>query len=216
MIQAGRAGAVKLGGKSYNIRSKKVRDNNYIHANMPTVQWDSWMEESARLGLKGDKVLSVETTASQLAMIRSYMVASDILKLKERSIGTERFRKPATLISKKKEGFIAGQPRLGPPNVYFVISPSAYYFNFPVIRALGIKHVLVSYFYVKSEKPIFWNERLVPFVYDPEGFCETDEKTKRFWDKLQEVLLYPIPSPEVQSSVPMEGGSCVSEHNFTT
>lgn len=195
MLMAGRAGAVKLGGKSYNIHSKKVRDNNYIHAGLSGPAKQSWEEECRGLGLNPDKLFpALETaTASMVAMIRSYMVAADILRLKARAVDVDRFRKPSTLISSKKlNSPNNGQKRIGPANIYFVISPSAYNFNFPVIHALGIKHVLVSYFYVTREKPIFWEERLKPFLYDPLTFCESDPKTKKFWEKLQEVLLVPL------------------------
>lgn len=199
MMMGGRAGSVKLGGKSYNIHSKKVRDNNFIHANLTGPARESWEQECRFLGLNPDKIFQAfsTSTGSQAAMIRSYMVAADLIKLGERAANVDRFRKPKTLISKKKNIFLRGRSstgtqRIGPPNIYFVLSPSAWYFNMPCIYALGIKNVLVSYYYVSREKPVFWNNRMIPFLYDPKGFCETDPKTKIFWEKLQEVLLNPI------------------------
>jgi hypothetical protein len=197
MIQAGRAGSIKLNGTSFRLRSKKVQDTNYISEDMVGPQKESWERECKALGLKPDKVLSVQTTASQLAMIRSYMVASDILKLQERAEPVDRFKKPQSLIATKKSNASPGYRRVGPPNMYFVISPSAFYFNFPVVLALGIKHILVSYFYVSREKEKFWNEHLVPFLYDPYEFCQTHPKTKVFWDKLQECLLHPYEKPQL-------------------
>lgn len=188
MIMGGRAGSVKLGGKSYRLRSKTVCDGNYISADAVGPEKESWERECRYLGLDPDRVMKVTTNGSQMAMIRSYLVASDIIKLQQRSEDCKQFRKPKTLInSKKKE--TGGFTREGPVRIFFVISPSAFQFNFPVILALGIKDILVSYYYVVREKKKFWEEKLVPFLYDPEGFCKTDPKTKIFYDKLNECLL---------------------------
>lgn len=206
MIQGGRAGSIKLKGKSFRIRSKTVCDANYVSADMMGPQKTSWEEECRYLGLKPDKVMTTEVTGSQMAMLRSYMVAADLLKLRDRSIDCTSFKQPRRLIATKKslpyyrvstknwidEKITSGEERKQPIELYFVISPSAYNFNFPVITALGIKNILVSYFYVSKEKKDFWGEKLVPFLHDPAEFCQTDPKTKIFWDKLNECLVNPI------------------------
>jgi hypothetical protein len=188
MIQAGRAGSVKLQGKSYRLRSKTVSDTNYISNDDAPPQKAAWQNELRTLGLDPDAVMSVTTTASQLAMIRSFLVASDIIALQERSRLVTRFKKPPALVINKRQE-TGGTERVGPVQINFVISPSACFMNFPVIAILGIQNILVSYFYVAREKPKFWEERMKPFLYDPTGFCLTDPKMRIFYEKIQEVLL---------------------------
>src|ERR1700677_1131137 len=143
MIQGGRAGSIKIQGKSYRLRSKVVSDTNYISSDDALPQREAWQSEFRRLGLEPDAVMSVETTASQLAMIRSFLVASDILTLQERTRSVTRFKKPAGLIINKRQE-TGGTERQGPVRIHFVISPSAYYFNFPCIEVLKIPNILVS------------------------------------------------------------------------
>jgi hypothetical protein len=188
MISGCRAGSVKLKGKTYRLRSKVVSDTNYISDHDALPQKEAWQNEFRMLGLDPDAVMSVKTTPSQLAMIRSYLVASDILKLQEQTRGVTRFKKPGALIINKKQE-AGGIEREGPIRVIFVISPSAAFMNFPVICALGIKDILASYFYIAKEKPRFWHERLVPFLHDPMAFIKSDMKMSAFYSKLQEVLL---------------------------
>lgn len=198
MISGGRAGSVKLKGKSFRLRSKTVCDGNFIDPGADGIQKESWEEECRYLGLNPEAVMKVSANGSQLAMIRSFLVASDLLKLQERSIDCTRFKSPSRLLASKKQlpfpcsdyGFVtAGVERKQPIRQFFVISPSAYQFNFPVLCALNIKDILVSYYYVSKEKPSFWENKLIPFLYDPLHFCQTDPKTKIFYDKLRECLL---------------------------
>lgn len=188
MISGCRAGSVKLQGKTYRLRSKVISDTNYISVDDSGPQKAAWENEFRMLGLDPDAVMSVITTPSQLAMIRSFLVAADILKLQEQTRQSTRFKKPGALVINKKreEG---GVEREGPVKIIFVISPSAAIMNFPVLAVLGIKDILVSYFYVAREKPAFWHDRLVPFLYDPMAYIMGNEKMHRFYDKLSEVLL---------------------------
>lgn len=187
MIMGGRAGSVKLNGRSYRLRSKTVNDANYISDDSEGLQKQSWEEECKFLGLNPEAVMKVAASGSELAMIRSYLVASDLLKLQERSVDCTYFKHPSKLLTNKRQ-FSGGTERVGPIKLYFVISPSAYAFNFPLVQALGIKNVLVSYYYVVHDNPKFW-EKLLAFMEDPLTFCQTDEKVKRFYHKLQECLL---------------------------
>jgi hypothetical protein len=188
MIQAGRAARIKLQGKSIQFRSSKMRDTSYIASSDTGPKRQSWEEEFRSLGLDPTIAMNVAATPSETAMIRSYLVASDLLKLQEKTRTVTRFKKPVSLVVNKRSPD-GGTERDGPCKVYFVLSPSAYYFNLPLIAALGIKNVLVSYFYVEGAPKAFWDERLVPFLYDPIGFCETHPKLKRYWDKIQECIL---------------------------
>jgi hypothetical protein len=188
MLMGGRAGSVKLNGKSYRLRSKTVSDANYISDDSTGLQKESWEEECRFLGLNPEVVMKVVASGSELAMIRSFLVASDLLKLQERSVDCTTFKQPSKLITNKHQ-LTGGKERVGPIKLYFVLSPSAYVFNFPIIQVLNIKNVLVSYYYVIHDAANFWNDKLIPFLEDPLRFCQTDEKTRKFYDKLQECLL---------------------------
>lgn len=190
MIQAGRAGRVKLQGKSYQIRSHSIGDNNYISIDDTGPKRESWEYEISELGLDPNALMNVKAKGSELAMLRSFLVAADLLKLQELSTNVTKFVKPNTLLHTKKQQ-TGGFERQGPCQIYFVISPSAYYFNFPVIHALGIKNILVSYYYIITATKTFWDETLVPFIMNPEEFINRDPKCRRFNEKLNEVLLKP-------------------------
>lgn len=191
MIQAGRAARIKIQGKSFQIRSMKIKDPNYILQSDTGPKKQSSDEAIRALGLNPDILLSIAASPSQLAMLRSYLVASDLLQLQVQSISCTRFKTPSSLLSIKKD-LSGGTERKQPVECYFVISPSAFYFNFPVIASLNIKKILVSYYYVATAPPEFWTEKMIPFLYDPIGFCMNDPKLRVFWDKLHEVLLEPV------------------------
>lgn len=190
MIQGGRAARVNLDGKSIQLRSSKIRDTSYICASDTGPKRQSWEEAITRLGLNPERVMNVKCTPSEMAMIRAYLVLAELLKLQERTKDVTHFKKPLPLLGSKRQ-FEGGLEREGPCNVYAVLSPSAYYFNLPLVALLGVKNVLVSYHYVADAPAKFWPERLMPFLYDPMGFCETNEKTKRYLDKMRECLLKP-------------------------
>ncbi len=189
MIQSGRAARVRLQGKAYQFRSGKIKDTSYVDINDPLPKKQAWQEEIRSFGLDPDAVMSVKATPTELAMIRSYLVASDILRLEEQTASCTRYKLPIPLIGNKRQ-MIGGQEREGPCRIHFVISPSAYSFNFPLVATLGIKKVLVSYFYIATSPKGFWQEKLLPFLLDPLGYCLSgkDKKVFRFYSKLQEVL----------------------------
>ena len=191
MIQSGRAARVKLNGKVYQFRSKKIGDVNYISKDDTGLKRQAWEAEFISLGLNPDKAMNVPTRGAEMAMIRAYMVAKDILNLKEQCAHVTKYAKPNTLILPKKKQ-VGGKEREGSVKIHFVISPSAHFFNFPVILALGIKDILVSYYYVITAQKDFWEKRMVPFLVNPHEFCHTDPKIKRYLDKLNEVLLVPV------------------------
>jgi len=191
MIQGGRAARVKLQGKSYQLRSNSIGDTNFILNTDTGPKRECWEQEIRELGLDPTAVMNVQGKGSELAMIRAFLVAADLLKLQEQATNVKKYQKPASIITNKHSndgGFI----REGSVKVIFVISPSAYYFNYPVLHALGIKDILVSYYYVATAPKNFWEEKLVPFILDPEGFFELDPQARKFRDKLNEVLLKPM------------------------
>lgn len=188
MIQAGRAARVNLQGKSYQLRSTKRRDTSYIDNDDTGPKRDAWEAEMTLLGVNPERVMNIHATPSELAMIRAYMVAKQLLNLRDKSANVTRFKKPISLVNTKRQQE-GGQERQGPCTVYLVLSPSAYYFNLPIVLLLGVKHVLVSYYYVADAPSKFWPERLTPFLYDPIGFCESHPKVKRYYDKILECLI---------------------------
>lgn len=188
MIQAGRAACIKLNGRSYQLLSKKIRGTAFISSEDSGPKRLSWEEEIRDLGLEPELVINAKGSGSELAMIRSYLVASDLLRLQEKTRPVTRFRKPRSLIENSQQQRV-GREREGPVKLYFVISPSAFVFNFPIIAALGIENILVSYYYVKEAPEEWWNEMMLPFLYNPVEMCQSTPKVKRFWDKLQECLV---------------------------
>lgn len=188
MIQAGRAARVKLQGKAYQLRSHSITDNNYISNTDTGLKREAWEKEFRILGLDPERVMNVEAKGAQLAMIRSFLVAADMLRLQRDSVKASAYKKSQCLINLKRN-LTGGVERVDPVKLFFVISPSAYYFNFPIIATLGITNVLLSYYYIITAPEMFWHERFLPFLYDPIGFCQSDPKVKKYWDKLHECVL---------------------------
>jgi len=189
MIQAGRAARVKFQGRAIQLKSSKIRDTSYISDDDSGPKRQSWEEEMRMLGLNPDKVMTIKTTPSEMAMIRSYMVAADLLRFRERTRVCTKYKRTANLIKTKRAG--EGQERTEPIKILFVLSPSAYYFNLPLVLLLGVSDVLVSYFYVANAPTKFWPERLVPFLYEPLEYCMKHDKVKRYMDKMLECMLQP-------------------------
>lgn len=195
MIQAGRAARVKLGGVPYQIRSNVIGDVNFISPHDTGLKREAWELAIRELGLDPNVLMTIDVKGSKLAMLRSYLVAADLLKLQSQTENVKKFVNPSPLLVNKKQehgGFI----REGTAKMFFVISPSAFSFNFPLIAALGIQNILVSYFYVVTAPKDFWEGKLLPFIHDPVGFCQNHPKIKKFWDKLHEVIL-----PKEETSV---------------
>ena len=193
MIQAGRAARINLDGKSIQFRSTKRRDTSYIEIEDTGPKRQSWEEAFVRLGIDPDKAMTVKATQSEQAMIRAYMVLAELLQLQKRSAHVTKFTKGKSLVNSKRQ-LEGGRERQGPIAVYAVLSPSAYYFNLPIVATLGLKNVLCSYYYLADAPAKFWPERLMPFLYNPMEYCETNPKVRRYLDKLREVLL-PKPDP---------------------
>lgn len=192
MIQGGRAARVKLQGKSYQLRSTSLRDSSYIANDDPAPKKEAWEAEIRELGLDPERVMNVKCTASEMAMIRSYLVASDLIRLQEATRFTSKFKKPRSLFPQNFKGDLKGFARDGPVKMTFAISPSAWYFNLPLLYVLNVKDILASYHYIATAPKTFMEERLVPFLYDPKAFCETQPKLRKYLDKIREVMLKPV------------------------
>jgi hypothetical protein len=192
MIMGGRAGRIKLSGKSYQIHTKKIGDPNFISIHDTGPKRESWEMEIRELGLDPTFLINlkpgIRTRGSGMAMLRSFLVAADLLRLQEQTRFATRFNNPHTLLTTKRQ-MAGGQDRGGPVRMFFVLSPSAYQFNFPVLAALKIPDILVSYYYVITAQKNFWEECMIPFLEGPAAFCERDEKIKPFWELLQSCLL---------------------------
>lgn len=192
MIQGGRAARIKLKGKSYQLMSNSIGDTNFILDSDTGPKRDSWEQEIKSLGLDPTALMKFKGRGSEKAMLRAYLVASDLLNLQELSTDVKKFKKLGTIVDFANKTGKTGFIREGPVKVIFVISPSAYYFNYPVIHALGIKNILVSYYYIATAPKNFWEEKLLPFILDPEGFFEVDPQAKRFKEILDGMLLKPM------------------------
>jgi len=188
MIQGGRAACVKLNEKVYQLRSHLIRHPHYISLDDPLPKKEAWEEEMRALGLDPTSVMTVATRPTEMAMIRCYLVASNLLRLAKRAESVTKFSKSPSLIPFQKQAD-GGIERDGGIKLYFVISPSAYYFNFVLLDALKIKNVLVSYFYVKTAPKNFWEEMLLPFIINPHAYVMENPKTRKYAEKLQEVLV---------------------------
>jgi len=200
MIQAGRAGRVKLQGRPYQLRTHSIGDPNFISVHDTGLKRESWIREITQHGIDAEKLMTVEAKGAKMAMLRSYLVASELLKLQAKTENVKRYAGGSTLVTHKRQDE-GGFERPGTAQMYFVISPSAFSFNFPLIAALGIKNVLVSYFYVVTAPKNFWEERLLPFIQDPVGFCTSHPRVKIFWEKLHEVIIPAATSEDAQMSV---------------
>lgn len=187
MIQGGRAARVQLQGKSYQLRSTMCGDNSFLSEDDPLPKKDAWYEEMRLLGVDPEAIMKVNCTRSQMAMIRSYVNAVGLLKLRDRTAHVTTYKARPSLQMTKRQ-LNGGFERKGPAQFYFVISPSAWYFNYPILTLLKVKHILVSYFYITTAPEKFWMERFVPFLYDPEGFCQQHPKLKANIEKIGEVL----------------------------
>jgi len=192
MIQGGRAARVKLQGKSYQLRSTSIRDSSYISTDDPAPKKEAWEAEIRELGLDPEKVMNIEVSASEMAMIRSYLVASDLIRLQEATRPITTFKKQKSLLPSEYKGDLQGFVREGPVKMTFAISPSAWYFNLPLLYVLGVKDILASYHYIATAPKTFMEERLVPFLYDPKAFCESQPKLRKYLDTIRKVMLKPI------------------------
>lgn len=190
IIAGGRAGRIRINGKSIQFRTNKINDPNFISIHDTGVKRETWEMEIRELGLDPEILIKIQTKGSGLAMLRSFLVASDLLKLQEQTKQIVKYSNPNSLLVNKKQER-GGLQIERPTKLFFVISPSAYQLNFPVLYALGIKYLLVSYFYIATGTKNFWEEKMIPFICDPKDFLERDEKGKKFWDLLQQCLLKP-------------------------
>jgi hypothetical protein len=205
MISGCRAGRIKLRGKTFQLRTKKIGDLNYIDESDTGLKRESWEEEISKLGLnpqilmntiirKDEKGNTKRGDGVILPMLRSYLHAADLLDIQEQSRSCTKYDARPSLLSLKKQ-LTGGVERKEPIRTILVIAPATYYFNYPVIYALGVKDILISYYYIstmESTKMKFWEEKMIPFLEDPKSFLESDEKTRRMWYKLNEVLLKPV------------------------
>lgn len=192
MLQAGMAARVKLQGKSYQLRSTMLRDTAFISVDDPPEKKEAWEIEIRRLGLNPDKLMSALGSPSEIAMMRSFLVASDLMHLQAKSAHVTRFKRTQDLLETKPAIQLHGKDREGACRVYMAMSPSAWMYNLPILAMLEIKNVLVSFHYVATAPKVFMQERLIPFLYDPIGFCNDNPKLRRYTDKLREVMIKPL------------------------
>lgn len=188
MIQGGRAGRIKLQGKAYQFRTTSLRDTSFISNDDIGPKRTAWEDEFRALGVDPTIAMNIAGSQSEIAMIRSYLIAADLMRLRDLTASVTKYSNGNNLISKKYK-LDGGKERQGPVNLCLAISPSAYYFNFPILAALKAEYMLCSYFYIDTAPKKFWQERMIPFLEDPVGYCNSDSKVKKYFVKLNEVLL---------------------------
>ena len=189
IVQAGRAARVSLQGKAYQLRSKSIGNPHFLSLDDPEPKRKAWEEEIRSRGLNPDVVMRNLASPTQLAMMRSYLNGKTILRLAEKARSVTKYNTTLFSIVANKKQPDGGTERKQPIELFFVVSPAAWFFNAPLLLALNIRNVLVSYYYVKTSPKKFWEEQFVPFLYDPLGFCTNGEpKIREYWEKLNEFL----------------------------
>jgi len=182
-IASGKTGCIYIQGKPYQLRTKKVRNNNYIALDDPKLKRDVWEKHITERGINVDMLMKWKLRAVELTMIRCYLNCKHLLEVCDLSIGVNAYKKNATLCGTLSAR--QGAPRLDKIKMFFVISTAVCPWGLPVLTSLGITNVLISYFYLEQK---FWPE-LQKWLYDPKGECERNPKFARYWDILQEFLL---------------------------
>lgn len=185
-IASGKTGCVYIQGKPYQLRTKKIKNGNYLSLDDPKLKRDVWEAEICRRGIDVEMLMNRDLRAVELTMIRCYLNCKHLLEVRDSSVNASIYHeKKASLIDVNCG--LPGHPREDLVKMFFVISTAVCPWGLPVLAALGITDVLISYFYLE---PKFWPE-LQAWIYDPVGECNRNPRFKRYWDILQEFLLEP-------------------------
>lgn len=185
-IQSGKTGSIIIDGKAFKLRSKTVMDSKYIESN--DTQYEAkkarWEQEFKRRKINSDLFFKEQLGPVELTAIRCYLNASYLLDLQESTRPVTKFPTTNRLIGDKKFG--PGTEREGSVNLYFVVSTAVCGWALPVLTKLGIKNILISYYYCEKK---FWEREFIPFLYDPEGQCQSNPRFKKYWDLLEKFSL---------------------------
>lgn len=179
-IQSGMNAAVILGGTCFRLRSKTIRDRNYLSVDDPEPKKEAWGKEIIKRGLNPDRLMKDDLRPVELATFRCYLNACYFLELQESTRQITRYSEPPGLMTVRKSA--SGTEREGPVNLYFVVSSAVCAWALPVLTKLKIRNILMSYHYCDER---FWKNEFVPFLYDPEGQCQANPRMKRYWDLLE-------------------------------
>jgi hypothetical protein len=186
VIAAGMAGRIFVNGMGVQFRSKCAKDYNYISDDDTGLNRETWENAFIRAGLDPAKCISDEMRESDVMLLRTYMTAFHFLEVQETTREIDRFEGPAVFTDTKQYG--PGQPQIDPCRIHFVITDSTTSRALAVLAVLGAKNMLISKYYCGDKH---WEERMLPFLYDPIGVCLSDEKILKELEFLQKYLIRP-------------------------
>lgn len=195
-IASGKTGCVYIQGKPYQLRTKKIRNGNYLSIDDPKLKKDVWEKEICMRGIDVDMLMSADLRAVELTMIRCYLNCRHLMEVQATSAAAMTYDKSNSLMNLNCG--LPGTPREDLVKMFYVISTAVAPWGLPVLTALGITDVLISYFYLEQK---FWPE-LQAWCYDPVGECERNPRLKRYWDILQKFLLEPTTCKSAPLLVP--------------
>lgn len=185
-ITSGRTACIMIDGKPFQLRSKMRRDRQqHLSADDPAPKKQVWEDLITRRGLNVDMLMKRELRPVELTTLRCFLNASYLMDVQETSRErTTYLTNP--LFGVKKYG--PGQARVGPVKLYFVVSTAVCAWALPVLAKLGIRNILMSYYYMERK---FWDKEFVPYLWDPDKACQENPRFKKYYDLLEEFTLVP-------------------------
>lgn len=187
VVAGGMAGRIFLNGQTIQFRSRMAKQGNFISKDDSGVQRESWESEFRRAGLDPVLCMNTEMRESDIMLIRTYMNAFHFLELQKKTESVTRFQGSMGLLDIEKK-YGPGKPATDPVNLCFVLTESTSARALAVISQLGIKNILISKFFMGEQQ---WEERMVPYLYDPVGVCMADPKIRKEWEFLQRFIIEP-------------------------
>jgi hypothetical protein len=117
-------------------------------------------------------------------LIRSFINCKHFVEWQEETRSITAYRHGRSLLTNKK--YRNGTPAVNPINLYFAFTQSTATRALAIFALTGVKNLLISRYYFNNK---FWEEVLVPYLYDPVGTCLSNPKIRKEYDFLLNVML---------------------------
>jgi hypothetical protein len=185
VMQAGRGGIAYLDKRAMQLNTRLIRNDQYLSEGDSGIKREV-SDAFVRAAGIDPKKLHVATKPVVQNMLRSYFNAKYFLELEAETAAHSRYDRPQPFFDESWPlANLTAKPRGGPTKFFFAFSPGSFSWCAPLLYVLGIKHVLLSYYYLT---PKLWDE-ISAFVYDPAAAVRSNPKTSRYLDILNEFLL---------------------------
>lgn len=186
IMQAGRGAVAHFGHQQYQMHNRIVRNDQFIDKTDQGHKRETWERMLRARGMDPEKTINAKLKATALRMLRIYLNAVYILEMEKETEDNKRFISHSSLFDVPpitRKGF----EREGPAKFFFALGSNDLDWHAPIIYALGIKNLLVSYYYIGPNDWEVWQE----FLHDPKGVCYSRPRFREHLDILNEFLLEP-------------------------